>query len=115
MKITPVALVGLASASTILSMQDSVTAQTVVSSSIFNADECDIIAEREGETISSSMCSISRQESIEDFELPELVKLVEFSNRQGQRKSSSVAINRKGLPLPRPDRLMVSVERLREI
>lgn len=115
MKITPVALLSLAGASTIFSFQDSASASIGTNSSIPNSDECDIVAEREGKSVSSSICSISRQESVADFELTELVKLVEFSNTQGQKRSSSNSINRNGLPLPRPDRLMVVVERSREI
>lgn len=84
--IKPIALVGLAGASATLSFQEVASAYT--SPKIYASTlpyKCSAIAQREGHYISSSRCAVSRVESNADFELTDLVRMVEFSNKTGQK------------------------------
>lgn len=84
--IKPIALVGLAGASATLSFQEAASAYTnpkIYSSTL--PYKCSAIAQREGNYISSSRCAVSRVESAADFDLTDLVRMVEFSNKTGQK------------------------------
>lgn len=87
MEVKSVALVGVAGAAAALSFQDLASAYTnprIYSSTL--PSKCSAIAERESNYISSSKCTVSRAESAADFELTELVRMVEFSNARGQKE-----------------------------
>lgn len=119
MTVKPVALVGLMGASAVLALQETAFAIIKPIKVKPTSIDCDAVAQRERGGYVQSPCTTSRQESIADFELTDLVRSVEFSNRKQQ---SQIGIahelkvkTRKGLSSPQPDSLAYLVEGTRDI